>query len=367
MLPSRILAAITLPLLLASSALAQTPQISVSPSVVSPGGSTTATLTGPPGFSFAVIGSSTNAGFSFGGVALRVGVDVVILATGTLDGTGSATVGIAPPFVGTTLDRYYLQAVTSPSPSFLPPTGSLNAVIRNFDLVGDLQGPTGPAGPPGPPGDSGPAGPQGPTGTQGPAGPSGPTGPAGPAGPSGPQGPAGPTGNAGPQGPAGPAGPTGPSGEPVLQLLNANGGVIGPVVDVSNDVVARSVRVALDVGGYLALVDVRPDLWMGNTQTLEVLFAANDCTGAAYIAAGDSGGAMVPLTVAAGSVPGSQVLYVADNTVATQSLPIASKMTNSTPSCFVYTSPDTTSNLLPVVATLDLATLGPGPFRVVRP
>ena len=75
-------------------------------------------LTGPPSAHFALIGSVTNAGFSFGGVALAVGTDVVVLGSGVLDATGIATIGVTPPFLGTTLDRYYLQGAIAASPSF---------------------------------------------------------------------------------------------------------------------------------------------------------------------------------------------------------------------------------------------------------
>jgi hypothetical protein len=166
----------------ARSASAQTVRISVPNNVVNPGASVAATVTGPAAHFFAIAGSATNAGFAYGGVALPVGPDVVVLHIGILDGTGQATVSITPPFVGTVLDRYYLMAVTSTNSSFLPPTPSTALVLRNGDLVGTIVGPTGPAGP------QGPAGPTGPSGATGPAGPAGPTGPGGPIGPQGIQG-----------------------------------------------------------------------------------------------------------------------------------------------------------------------------------
>jgi len=144
----------------AQVAAAQT-TLTVTPDVVTPGASVTATVTGPPGHLFAIVGSSVGAGMSYGGVALGVGADFVILVQGVLDGSGQAVASVTPPLDGTVLDRYYLQAATSPSPTFLPLTVSARRVVRNNDLVIGLYGPPGPAGPQGVPG---PVGPQGPSG-----------------------------------------------------------------------------------------------------------------------------------------------------------------------------------------------------------
>ncbi|MGE0462190.1 MAG: collagen-like protein [Vicinamibacterales bacterium] len=178
--------------LLASTASAQ-PQIGVSTSIASPGERVTVSVTGAPGEFYAVLGSTVNAGFSYAGVPLGVGTDVAILAQGVLGGSGEVSVEIAPPFRGTTLDRYYLQAVTSASRDFVPPAPSPSRAVRNGDLVLGLPGTVGPEGPPGLPGPPGPSGATGPVGPQGEPGPQGPTGPAGPQGPAGPIGPAGTT------------------------------------------------------------------------------------------------------------------------------------------------------------------------------
>ncbi len=114
--------------MLACVTLAQA-QTTVSTYVVAPGTSVNVTVSGPAGQNFAVIGSSTNSGFSYGGVALAVGADVAILATGTLDGAGQATVAVTPPFPQ--LDRYYIQGVVSASPNFIPPTPLSSVVVVN--------------------------------------------------------------------------------------------------------------------------------------------------------------------------------------------------------------------------------------------
>jgi hypothetical protein len=173
MLTRRVIVFASLVLTAASVSFAQ-PQIALSTTVVEPGQSTVVTVTGPPESLYAIIGSSVNGGFSYAGIPLHVGNDVAILTVGKLDNSGRASVAIVPPFNGTILDRYYLQAVTSTSRNFIPFQPSEGAVVRNSDLVDDLT-----IGPPGPPG---PVGPMGPIGPQGPIGPMGLTGAPGPQG-----------------------------------------------------------------------------------------------------------------------------------------------------------------------------------------
>ena len=88
------------------------PTLAASATAVTPGAAVTLTVSGIPGQQFAVLGSSVGAGLSYGGVNLAVGSDMVILALGSIGGTGSVAVTFTPPFAGTTLDRYYVQAAT---------------------------------------------------------------------------------------------------------------------------------------------------------------------------------------------------------------------------------------------------------------
>jgi hypothetical protein len=213
----------------ASAALAQAPAITPATDIVAPGESVAVTFSGAPGQYYALIGSSTNSGFSHGGQSLAVGLDVVVLAHGTLDASGTVVVRVSPPFVGTTLDRYYLQGVTSANASFMPLEASAGRVLRNEDLVSGLVGPPGPPGPVGPTGPAGPAGPPGSTGVAGPPGPPGQVGPAGVQGPPGPQGVAG---NSGPQGPPGPAGTPG-TALTLAAVVNADGTTVWKSADVS--------------------------------------------------------------------------------------------------------------------------------------
>src|SRR5699024_1962244 len=101
------------------SAAAQT-TLSATPAVVPAGAAATITVTGPPGHFIGIGGSSVGAGLSFGGVALALGNDAQVITTFQLDGSGQATIAFTPPFNGTFLDRFYLQAVSSPSPSLVP-------------------------------------------------------------------------------------------------------------------------------------------------------------------------------------------------------------------------------------------------------
>lgn len=117
---------------------AQTPALTPVSVVVPPQGTVAATVTGPAGQNFAVIGSRSNAGFSYGGVALDVGTDVAVLAVGVIAGSGTASVFLTPPFQGTSPDRYYVQAVTSASPDFTPLAKSNSVALRNAAVVGNL-------------------------------------------------------------------------------------------------------------------------------------------------------------------------------------------------------------------------------------
>ena len=84
---------------------------------------------------------------------------------GNLDGMGQAVVTFVPPFHGTSLDRIYIQAATSPVPNFVPLQVAPGTVLVNGDLSGlAAAGLTGPAGPEGPAGAAGAVGPEGPVG-----------------------------------------------------------------------------------------------------------------------------------------------------------------------------------------------------------
>src|SRR5205814_1854908 len=114
-----------------------------------------------------------------------------------------------------------------------------------------LQGPPGSRGPQGERGLSGLAGTQGESGPQGPAGSTGERGvqgSPGPQGPKGERGDAGPQGTPGPLGPAGPQGPEGPAGRGLV-LRDANGALVGVVVEPFLAGSPERVRVARNVGG----------------------------------------------------------------------------------------------------------------------
>lgn len=118
-------------LLLATGAEAQ-------PFLTAPGGTNVTTggvvqvgiTGGTPGHSFAIIGSTTNSGFSFAGTALAVGTDVQIFGVGVVDGSGNGgPFSVSVPFPAR--DRYYLQGVTSPTPAFAALTVTPGVVFLN--------------------------------------------------------------------------------------------------------------------------------------------------------------------------------------------------------------------------------------------
>ncbi len=157
--------------LLTATATAQ-PHVVVSTTVAAPGEQVSVAITGDPGAYYALLGSPVNNDGNFTATRLRLGHEVVVLSTGIIGGDGQAAVSIQPPFVGTVLDRYYIQVVASFSSQFNTLEASETVVIRNRDLVEGLEGPPGPQGPAGPTGLQGPAGPAGVQGLTGPRGPS---------------------------------------------------------------------------------------------------------------------------------------------------------------------------------------------------
>ena len=96
--------------------------MTVSQTVVPAGSPVEVTLTGPPGQFFAVGGSTTGSGLTYGGVQLQLGVDAVVLAQGVIDGTGRVVVAVTPPFRGSVIDRYYMSALPRRIPPFYPRT-----------------------------------------------------------------------------------------------------------------------------------------------------------------------------------------------------------------------------------------------------
>ena len=83
----------------ATLAAAQAPTLSVSQHNVVPGVSVTLTVVGTAGEEYAIIGSVVGAGATYGGLALAVGTDYVVVAHGVLDATGRAVVPFTPPFL----------------------------------------------------------------------------------------------------------------------------------------------------------------------------------------------------------------------------------------------------------------------------
>lgn len=181
----------------ATVAAAQTPTLTASRDNVVPGTSVTLTVPGPPGEHFGIIDSIVGHGGTYAGVELAVGADYVAVAQGVLDGMGLAVVPFSPPFLGSVIDRVYLQVATSMSPVFASVALSPGLVLRNNDLVSGLSGVAGPAGPVGAAGPAGLTGPPGVSGAMGTAGAAGAPGIPGLAGTPGSQGTPGTPGTPG--------------------------------------------------------------------------------------------------------------------------------------------------------------------------
>ncbi len=170
-----------------------------------------------------------------------MGADVVVIGQGRLDAAGQATVQFVPPFLGTTCDRYYVQAGTSSSPAFALLALTAGQIVLNADLAGVIAGPQGPAGP------LGAAGSQGPQGL------------------TGPQGPAGTNGSVGATGSQGIQGPTGPSDV----YVNQPEASVALVQDVETTVWA----IKLSAGSYLLQAHMIPDYGAKNSNLVCSLYS----------------------------------------------------------------------------------------------
>jgi trimeric autotransporter adhesin len=115
-------------LFVVSSAQAQ-PQLSVSATEVPGGGSVTVTVNATPGLYLGIIGSSRDGGVTYGGVSLNIGADLTVLFLGFVPASGVVSFPFAPPLANG-LDVYYLLAVTSASPDFVPPSPSATIALR---------------------------------------------------------------------------------------------------------------------------------------------------------------------------------------------------------------------------------------------
>ena len=109
-------------------------QTTVPSYIVNPGATVNVTVTGAPGQNYAVIGSTTSFGFSYDGVPLQVGPDVVILAPRRArpDGPGG---GARERRRSRRLDRYYVQGVLGTNPNFLPPLPQNGVTLVNADAA----------------------------------------------------------------------------------------------------------------------------------------------------------------------------------------------------------------------------------------
>jgi hypothetical protein len=117
------------------------------------------------------------------------------------------------------------------------------------------------------------------TGKEGTQGPSGPQGSDGVQGVQGPQGPAGIKGDTGASGPQGPVGPTGPTAQ-LLGVYDQNGGRLGTLLTVQMTASGTYPVYRDDLGRIWAWSDA----WGTLPGVSAVLYATDNCAGAAYSA-----------------------------------------------------------------------------------
>ena len=119
------------------------PVMTVTPTEVPSGTAVTVTISGTVGLYWALAGSTRDAGLVYGGVALPLGADAQILATGVMPGTGSITLSLTPP-IGSANELYHLLAVQSANASYVPPVPSTPVALRRRGFYTNT--PTFPAG-----------------------------------------------------------------------------------------------------------------------------------------------------------------------------------------------------------------------------
>lgn len=227
--------------------------------------------------------------------------------------------------------------------------------MRIFWNVAGPQGPQGATGSPGPQGAQGPTGPQGRTGPQGPAGA------AGAPGATGGQGPQGPVGAVGPQGAQGPQGASAAN----FKVVDSVGAVIGEVVDFDPLGWQDIVTVAIEVDGYVGLVDVSKTSFRTRGLT-HVYYASPDCSGVGFVWAGSNGTLFPPFAVS-GSLTGVQSLHVADPAATRESFWTLSSLQNGVDGCQPFADPGFgVTNMIPVAISLSVDSKWQRPYRVIR-
>lgn len=144
----------------------------------------------------------------------------------------------------------------------------------------------------------------------------------------------------------------------LLQLVDANGAFIAPVPDFV-DSVGLVAHAVFDLEGHVAVVQAGAYGFRGRAAD-SVVYESPDCTGTGHIQMTEI--PVFPLTAVTG-VAGAQTLHVADQR-AEFSLTIRSTRVYNVSECRPQGG-NTQNNLHPVVGTLDLATVGEPPYRVV--
>lgn len=130
-----------------------------------------------------------------------------------------------------------------------------------------------------------------------------------------------------------------------------------------------SVLVMLEVAGRLVTAHAYPSYWFGNYLSNDaVLFTTTGCGGTAYIKEMEGNvQKILPDTVVTGPETGVQTLHISE-LLAPVPITVRSYRRYNVDGCIpmLPSAYYPVSGARPVAATLDLSTLGPPPFSVVR-
>jgi hypothetical protein len=142
-------------------------------------------------------------------------------------------------------------------------------------------------------------------------------------------------------------------------LVDATGERIAPVLDIGGDI--RTVRIALEVDGKLAVVSAHPTWFEGTTA--RVYYQTSDCSGPGFIEAQDSAPLFAP-SVVVGANGSPQVLFIADVTSLIQQITALGVRSLHIDVC--EADARVISPAYSAMGAVDLNTIGQRPFRVIR-
>jgi hypothetical protein len=177
-------------------------------------------------------------------------------------------------------------------------------------------------------------------------------------GPLGDPGPPGPQGLSGPQGATGPAGPPGPDGSQSAVALDADGRMIGRII---NTQAFTSAQILIALPGYAVLADVDAERIRARAS---LLFPSTDCSGQAWM--GPYGPTAKTLVPPSSNEAPDGLLYAGNIHQTPTTLTIRSRWTfddiSNTSSCAAVSTP--ANDYIPAYPVMDLSQFV-APFRLL--